>query len=314
MWLQVRMYLLLGLMFGIIYALIVMIAGSAGIGNFMFYGILAVIMLFIQYMIGPKMIELSMGIKYVSEREEPELHRIVADLANKAGIKKPRVAISNIQIPNAFAFGRSRSDGRVCVTHGIMNLLSRDELKAVLGHEISHIKNRDVTIMTMLSVVPMICWFIAWSFMFSGERRRGNTIAIGLAAFVLYFITNLLVLYGSRIREYYADKGSVALGNKPHYLASALYKLVYSSARAPEGVVKQMQGYKAFFLNDPSRAMNEINELREIDSDMSGTVDMSELMAIRKKKLKLSGTDRLMEIFSTHPNMLKRIKFLSSLT
>jgi len=260
MWLQVRMYLLLGLMFGIIYALIVMIAGSAGIGNFMFYGILAVIMLFIQYMIGPKMIELSMGIKYVSEREEPELHRIVADLANKAGIKKPRVAISNIQIPNAFAFGRSRSDGRICVTHGIMNLLSRDELKAVLGHEISHIKNRDVTIMTMLSVVPMICWFIAWSFMFSGERRRGNTIAIGLVAFVLYFITNLLVLYGSRIREYYADKGSVALGNKPHYLASALYKLVYSSARVPEGVVKQMQGYKAFFLNDPSRAMNEINE------------------------------------------------------
>lgn len=314
MWLQVRMYLLLGLMFGIIYALIVMIAGSAGIGNFMFYGILAVIMLFIQYMIGPKMIELSMGIKYVSEREEPELHRIVADLANKAGIKKPRVAISNIQIPNAFAFGRSRSDGRVCVTHGIMNLLSRDELKAVLGHEISHIKNRDVTIMTMLSVVPMICWFIAWSFMFSGGRNRGNTVAIGLIAFVLYFITNLLVLYGSRIREYYADKGSVALGNEPHYLASALYKLVYSSARAPEGMVKQMQGYKAFFLNDPSRAMNEINELREIDSDMSGTVDMSELMAIRERNLKLSGTDKLMEIFSTHPNMLKRIKFLSSLT
>ena len=307
------MYLLLGLMFGLIYAFIVVIAGSAGVGNFMFYGILAVIMLFIQYMIGPKMVELSMGIKYVSEQEEPELHKIVADLANKAGIKKPRVAISRIQIPNAFAFGRSRSDGRVCVTHSIMNLLSKDELRAVLGHEISHIKNRDVTVMTMLSVVPMICWYMAWSFMFSGGRSRGNTIAIGLAAFVMYFITNLLVLYGSRIREYYADKGSVALGNQPHHLASALYKLVYSSAIAPKAAIKQMQGHKAFFLNDPSRAMHEVKELREIDSDMSGTVDMSELMRIREKKMMISGTDKLMELLSTHPNMLKRIKHLSTL-
>ncbi len=313
MWLQLRMYLLLGLMFSILYALIVMIAGSAGIGNFMFYGILASFMLFIQYLIGPKMVEWSMRVRYVSKEEEPELHQMVSELAKRAGIKKPRIAISGIQIPNAFAFGRSRSDSRVCVTEGIRRLLTKDELKAVLGHEISHIKNRDVTIMTMLSVVPMICWYVAWSFMFSGRRDRGNTVAIGIIAFILYFITNLLVLYGSRIREYYADKGSVSLGNQPHYLASALYKLVYGSARAPEGVVKQMQGYKAFFLNDPSRAMNEINELREIDSDMSGTVDMNELMTIRKKKIKLSGTDRLMEIFSTHPNMLKRIKFLSEL-
>lgn len=307
------MYLLLGLMFGIVYALIVVVAGSAGIGNFMFYAILASFVLFIQYLIGPKMIEWSMRIKYISEQEEPELHQMVSDLANRAGIKKPRIAISRIQIPNAFAFGRSRSDGRVCVTEGIRKLLTKDELKAVLGHEISHIRNRDVTVMTMLSVVPMICWYMAWSFMFSGRRDRGNTVAIGLVAFVLYFITNLLVLYGSRIREYYADKGSVSLGNQPHYLASALYKLVYSSARAPKTAIKQIEGCKAFFLNDPSRAMNEINELKEIDRDMSGTVDMNELMALRGKKIKLKGTDRLMEIFSTHPNMLKRIKFLSEL-
>jgi len=314
MWLQIRMYLLLAAMFGLVYALLIMVAGSYGIGGFFFYAILAFVMLFIQYLIGPKMVEWSMGIRYVSEQEEPELHRMISELAQKAGIKKPRTCISNLPVPNAFAFGRSISDGRVCVTRGVMNLLSRDELKAVLGHEISHLKNRDVMVITMLSVIPMICWYLAWSFMFSGGRNRDNTAMIGLVAFVLYFITNLLVLYGSRIREYYADKGSVDLGNEPHCLASALYKLVYGSARAPRGALKQMEGYKAFFLNDPSRAVNELMELKGIDSDLSGSVDQSELMNVRNKRIQVSGTDKLMEMFSTHPNMLKRIKHLSELT
>jgi len=313
MWLQIRMYLLLAAMFGIVYTLLVVVAGSYGVSGFFFYAILASVMLLIQYMIGPKMVEWSMKIKYVSEQEEPELHRIVSELAQKAGIKKPRVCISGVPVPNAFAFGRSISDGRVCVTSGIMNLLSKEELKAVLGHEISHLKNRDVVVITMLSVVPMICWYLAWSFMFSGGRDRGNTAMVGLVALILYFITNLLVLYGSRIREYYADKGSVELGNQPHYLASALYKLVYGSARAPRDALKQMEGYKAFFLNDPSRAVNELRELKAIDSDMSGTVDQTELMAVRNKRIQVSGTDRFMEMFSTHPNMLKRIKHLSEL-
>jgi heat shock protein HtpX len=314
MWLQTRMYLLIGLMFAIVYALIATVASSVGVSNFLFYAILAVLMLFIQYLVGPNLIELSMGISYVSEEEAPELHQMVSDLALKAGIKKPRVAVSRIKVPNAFAFGRSISDGRVCVTEGILKLLSRDELKAVLGHELSHIKNRDVATMTMLSVVPIICWYIAWSFMFSGRRDRGNAILIGVVAFILYFITNLLVLYGSRIREYYADRGSVALGNAPHQLASALYKLVYGSARAPKDAIKQMEGYKAFFLNDPSKAMAELNELSEIDSDMSGTVDREELLNLRGKEIKVGSADHLMELLSTHPNMLKRIKHLSTLS
>ena len=313
MWLQIRMYLLLAAMFGIVYAMLVMAASYYGVGGFFIYAILAFVMLLIQYLIGPKMVEWSMRIRYVSEQEEPELHRMVADLAQKANIKKPRVCISGVPVPNAFAFGRSISDGRVCVTSGIMNLLSKEELRAVLGHEISHIKNRDVMVITMLSVVPMICWYLAWSFMFSGGRDRGNTAMVGLVALVLYFITNLLVLYGSRIREYYADKGSVELGNQPHHLASALYKLVYGSAKADRRALKQMEGYKAFFLNDPSRAANELREMKAIDSDMSGSVDQTELMNVRNKKIKVSGTDKFMEMFSTHPNMLKRIEHLSEL-
>lgn len=307
------MYLLLGLMFAIIYGLVVVVASMMGITGFLFYGAMASFFLFIQYMIGPRMVDWSMRIQYVSEREYPELHRMIADLAQRAGIPKPRVGIAKIQIPNAFAFGRSIRDGRVCVTDGIIRLLTKDELKAVIGHEIAHIKNRDVAVITLISIIPMICWYIAWSMMFSRDHR-GNAIVIGIFAFVLYFITNLLVMYGSRIREYYADLGSVKLGNDSHLLASALYKLAYGNARVPKETLKQVEGNKAFFISDPSRAWNEIRELKQIDRDMSGCIDRNELMMLRGKKIHISTADKLMELFSTHPNMLKRINHLFSLT
>lgn len=317
MWLQVRLYLLIGLMFGLLYALIVGVSAALGYSNFIFYAILSFVLVGIQYLVGPAIVGWSMRVKYVSEQEAPELHRMVAELARAAGIPKPKVGISKLPIPNAFAFGRTKGDGRVCVTEGILRLLKKDELRAVLGHEISHIKHRDMTLITLLSVIPMICWYIAWGLMWArvGQGRSGGYVAlIGLGAFLLYFITNLLVLYGSRIREYYADLGSVQTGNEPHHLATALYKLVYGNARVPKGALKQAEGLKAFFVNDPSRAWNEIRELQQIDLDMSGTIDSSELMALRSKEIHVSTADKLMEIFSTHPNMLKRIKHLSTLT
>jgi len=130
---------------------------------------------------------------------------------------------------------------------------------------------------------------------------------------VLYFITNLLVLYGSRIREYYADQGSVKSGNEPHHLATALYKLAYGNARVPKEAFKRVEGVKAFFVNDPSRALTEIRELKAVDTDMSGTIDFNELEALRIKSVRLGTGEKLMEIFSTHPNMLRRIKRLSLL-
>ena len=313
MWLQVRMYLLLAAMFAIVYAVIVVAASMMGIQSFAVYGGIAVVLLIIQYMLSPKIVEMSMGVRYVSEAEAPELHSMVAELARLAGIPKPKVGISRLQIPNAFAFGRWKGDGRVCVTEQLMQLLSKEELRAVLGHEISHLKNRDVTVITALSVVPMVLWYLAWSFMWSGGRNRGNAVALGIAAFLLYFITNLLVLYGSRIREYYADEGSVKLGNPPHALASALYKLVYGSARVDRKVLKQMEGYKAFFANDPSRAYHEIRELKQVDANLDGNIDANELLALSSKKVRLSTADRLMEMMSTHPNMVVRVKRLSQL-
>jgi heat shock protein HtpX len=233
----------------------------------------------------------------------------------RANIPVPKVGVAQISLPNAFAFGRGLKDGRVCVTEGILRLLSEDELRAVLGHELSHLKNRDVLTITLLSVIPMILYRIAWQFLFYGRRREGrggDTALIGLAAFIFYFITNLLVLYASRIREYFADRGSLCLGNSASSLASSLYKLVYGAARIDRDSLKEVEGLKAFFVNDPSRAYNEIRELAQLDLDKSGTIDPSELQALENKRVRLSFGDKVLEALSTHPNMLKRIKQLST--
>jgi len=320
MWLQTRMFLLIAVLFGILYGVIVGIGTWMGAGSATTYIILAVVFLGFQYLISPAIVGWTMKIKWVSEKESPELHRMVAELAESAHLPKPRVGISQLAIPNAFAFGRTQRDGRVCVTQGILNLLSKDELRAVLGHEMAHIKHRDMAIITLISVIPMILYWLAWSTMwggmFGGRRQGGGYAAlIGLGAFLLYFITNLLVLYGSRIREYYADLGSVQLGNMPHHLATALYKLVYGNARfRNREELKRVEGVRAFFLNDPARAWHEVRELSQIDRDMSGTIDYDELMDLRQKEVRLGTSDKLMELFTTHPNMLKRIKHLSTLS
>ena len=314
--LKMRMYLLLAALFGIVYVIVTVIGTSMGMDNFYFYLGVAFVLMAIQYMVGPKLVEWSMRIEYVDRARYPQLHQMVEDLARRAGIPKPKIGIAHVGLPNAFAFGRWMSDSRVCVTDGILNLLDEEELRAVLGHEFSHVRNRDVLTITVLSVIPMVLYRIAWYFLFyGGGRRRDNSGAnaalVGLAALLFYFVTNLLVLYASRIREYFADKGSVALGNPPEKLASALYKLVYGSARTDKEAVRDVEGLKAFFLNDPSRAAREIGELRQIDANHSGTIDTDELDAIRRKTVRLTAGDRLMELMSTHPNMLKRIKALS---
>ncbi len=311
-----RMSLLLVALFAVIYAVVVMVGTALGIYDFYFYLMISLGIMFVQYMIGPKMVEWTMGVRYMKREEAPELFSMVEDLAKRAQIPMPRIAISKAQIPNAFAFGRGVTDGRVCVTKSILQLLDHEELKAVLGHELTHIKNRDVLTITLLSVIPMILYRLAWQTLFYGRRddRQSNTALIGFVAFLFYFLTNLLVLYASRIREYFADKGSVELGNKPAALASALYKLVYGSARADKDLLRETEGLKAFFLNDPSRALSEFKELSQLDLDKSGTIDANELFRIKHKEVSMTVSDRMMELMSTHPHMLKRIKHLSDLS
>jgi heat shock protein HtpX len=322
MWLQLRLYLLVGLMFAILYGIFLGIGFYLHMTGLLFYILISGVaagFVILQYVIGPKIVEWSMRIKYVSAEEYPKLHFMTADLAEKAGLPNtPKIGISQLPIPNAFAFGRTKKSSRVCVTKGLLDLLSDDELKAVLGHEISHIKHRDVAVITILSVIPMICYIIYITFLWSSigrrDRESGATLAIGILALIVYFITSLLVMYGSRIREYYADKGSSELGTQPHHLATALYKLTLSSARIPKQALKKTEGMKAFFINDPSRAMYDVRELKDIDLDMNGTIDQSELMMLATKKITLKTGDKLLEVVSTHPNVVKRIKHLASLS
>ncbi|MBA7483222.1 Protease HtpX [subsurface metagenome] len=194
MWLQTRMFLLVAVLFGILYGVITGIGTWMGTGNAVFYIGFAVIILGIQYLIGPSIVVWTVKVKWVSEKEEPELHRMVAELAESAHLPQPKVGISQLTIPNTFAFGRTRRDGRVCVTRGILNLLTKDELRAVLGHEMSHIKHRDMVIITVLSAIPLVLYWVAWTTMWGGMlggRRQGGGYAalIGLGAFFLYFIT-----------------------------------------------------------------------------------------------------------------------------
>jgi heat shock protein HtpX len=315
--LQLRMTFLLAALFGVVYAVIVMVGTAMGVTNFYFYLVISLGMMLVQYMIGPNIVEWTMRVKYVKREDHPKLFAMVEDQARRAEIPMPRVCVSGLDIPNAFAFGRGISDGRVCVTQGIMRLLNDEEIKAVIGHEIAHIKNRDVLTITLLSVIPMIMYHLAWRLMFSGGRRddrgAGSTVLIGIAAFLFYFISNLLVMYASRIREYFADKGAVEFGNRPEALASALYKLVYGSARMPQEQRQEAEGLKAFFLNDPSQAMNELRDLKQLDMDRNGSIDSGELSLLRSKTVRVGSGEKLMELMSTHPNMLKRIKHLSEL-
>jgi len=315
--LHLKMSMLIVALFAVLYAIVTVVMTALGVTSFALYVALACVIMFIQYLVGPKIVEMVMRLEYIERHQAPWLFGMVDELSARAKIPTPRIAISHVAIPNAFAFGRSIKDGRVCVTKGILKLLEKDELRAVLGHEISHLKNRDVLFITVLSVIPLILYRIAFHLLLFGgfSRRReggGYTPLIGLAALVFYFLTNLIVLYGSRIREYFADRGSLDLGNSPSTLATALYKLVYGTAVIPKENLREAEGIKAFFLNDPSKARREIKELAQLDLDRNGTIDPYELDALKRSKISLTFIDKVMETLSTHPNMLKRIKHLSA--
>lgn len=311
--LKLRLWLAMLFMFAIVYILIMLAGNFLGYGGFYgFYAIAGLVVLFLQYLFGPKIVESSMGVHQLSEAEAPELHRIVEELAMAANIPKPKVGISNTMVPNAFAYGRSKRSGHVCVTKGILGILDQDELKAVLGHEISHIKHNDMAITTIVSAVPLICYYLAFSMMFSGggDNDNGGPI-LGILALIAYFLGQLIVLFISRVREYYADAGSIDLGCSPEKMASALYKLVYGAAKLPESEIKDVEGTKAFFLTDISNARNEFNNLAQLDLDKDGKISAEELNVLRGANVKVGASNKIMELLSTHPDMLKRIKRLA---
>ena len=137
-----KMWILVVFMFAILYGVIAGVGTYLGSGSVTSYIIMAVGVSLFQFLIGPNMVTTMMKVKWVSPQEEPELHQMIEEMSQKAGIPKPKVGISQVTVPNAFAFGRSIRDGRICVTSGMKQLLNKEELRAVIGHELSHIKHR----------------------------------------------------------------------------------------------------------------------------------------------------------------------------
>ena len=311
--LRLRMILTSVLMFTIIYFLIMIVGHYLGVSSWRLYLGASLVITFLQYWFGPSLVKRSMNVRPLSEAEAPHIHRMVQELADAAGIPKPEIGLSEINIPNAFAYGRSSRSGHIAITRPILGLLDYDELRAVIGHEMGHIKHNDMIVTSAVSVIPMICYYIALSFMFSGDNDNGAAIIIGIVGYLFYLIGQLLVLFISRTREYYADEASVEFGNRPAALVSALYKLSYGAARCSDQTIADLNTNRAFFVNDINNAKNDVTDFSQIDFDGDGKISDEELRRLANSEVKISKKSGAMELLSTHPDSLKRVKRLAEM-
>lgn len=234
---QIRTALLLGLLTAIIMLLGQAIGGSGGL---MFAFVVAIGMNVFSYWYSDKIVLKMYKARELSPADAPALHRMVEELAGRAGIPKPRVYLIPTQTPNAFATGRNPQNAAVAVTEGIMGILSAEELKGVLAHEIGHVKNRDILIQSVAGVLAGVIMLVAnvikWGAIFGmprGDEEGGNPLAaIGLAI-IAPIAAMLIQMSISRSREYLADSTGAQLAGEPRHLAGALRKLSDYSQRAP---------------------------------------------------------------------------------
>ena len=215
--------------------------------------------LFFQYYFSDKLVLAGAGAKIIEPSQSPELYGIVQRLAQQADLPMPRVAIVETPMPNAFATGRSPKHAVVAVTSGLLRQLSRSELESVLAHEMTHIRNRDMTIMTMAGSFAAVASWISQMWMwvgggFNDDRREGNGwIVVLLVSVVVAFISHLLVMALSRYREYAADRGGALLTGEPEQLASALLRISGTMAAIPTKDLREAQPLSALYIAAPSR-------------------------------------------------------------
>jgi heat shock protein HtpX len=210
---------------------------------------------FFQYYTSDKLALRASGAKVVSREEAPELHDMVERLCAMSDLPKPRVAVIPTDVPNAFATGRSPKHAAVAVTQGLWNRLEPREIEGVLAHELSHIANRDVLIMTVSSFFAMLAALLMrmgmFGGMFGGDRREGGApiwLIMFLVSMVTYVISYILILTISRYREFAADRGAALITGAPEQLMSALQKIASDILRIPQRDLREVEGMNAFFI------------------------------------------------------------------
>jgi heat shock protein HtpX len=254
--LQARMLLTMFLL-GLVYVVFVGVLIAAGAAAISVVAI-ALVLLLVQLFTSDKIAMATMGVKEVTPAEEPELHGIVERLCVQADLPKPRVCVMETPMPNAFAMGRSRKSTTVCATRGILELLNPAELEGVMAHELTHVINRDVMVMTLASFFATLASLIAQFALFFGggfgggygrnnEEEEGIVLVL-LVSVLVYAISFLLLRALSRYREFAADRGSAVLTGRPSALASALLKISGTMEQVPSQDLRKVEGMSAFFI------------------------------------------------------------------
>lgn len=277
--LEARMLLTMGLL-TVLYLAFLAVLLSMGVSQMAIILFMGAFM-FLQYFYSDKMILSSMGARIVTENEEPELYQIVSRLCANADLPMPRIAVVRTSMPNAFATGRNQSHAVVAVTTGIMERLNKSELEAVLAHELTHVKNRDMMVMTIATFLSSIAQILVqWApFLGGGSRDRdsGNNAALLLlVSLVVWIVSFILIRTLSRYREFAADRGSAIITGQPSNLISAL---------------KKISGFKV-----------PTEDLRKVDGPVSALFITPAI----------SGSS-IMRLFSTHPTLDARIEALQKI-
>jgi heat shock protein HtpX len=249
--LQARMLLtlfLLGLVYVVFIAVLIAVGAGAGI-----IVVVAVVLLGAQLFASDKIALSTLGAKEVSPAEAPELHGIVERLCVQANLPKPRVCVMQTSMPNAFAMGRSQKSATVCATTGILDLLSPAELEGVMAHELTHVINRDVMVMTLASFFATLASTIAQFALFFGggygnSEEEEDVIVVVLISVAVYAVSFVLLRALSRYREFAADRGSAVLTGRPSALASALLKISGTMDRVPNQDLRKAESMSAFFI------------------------------------------------------------------
>ena len=309
LWLS--MFATTALIIGLSTLAFVLIMSWIGVG-WLWGVVFAVVFNIIQWLLAPYFIELLYGIREIRPEDNPWLHRVAEKLSRASGIPKPKIMLADLPIPNAFAYGTPFTGARVAITRGLLRVLEPDEVEAVLGHEFGHIRHRDMQIMMLASLLPAIFYWLGQILLRAsqGEREEAGAFTLaGLLSLALYGALTLFVLHLSRLREYYADLHSAYIvPNGPRRLSSALAKIVYASERLVRGLGPGHFAFKSLFITDPECASRDRISL---EVWRKGYGDDTLVRRLISRRLTLF--DEFIELFSTHPNVVKRLRALQEL-